>query len=85
MPWWKQKKKVLFLFDYACHPLPGTMLIFSVNLAVCVMPSPKTGPITNGVFVYINYTALYLPRLNTQCFLDVLLDNFYGVTFESVA
>ena len=32
------KKKVLLLFDYACHPCTGTMLIFSVYLSVCLMP-----------------------------------------------
>ena len=41
----KRKKKLLFLFDYACHPCTGTMLIFSVYLAVCLMPDPKTGPL----------------------------------------
>lgn len=33
-----EKKKVLLLFDYACHPCTGTMLIFSVYLSVCLMP-----------------------------------------------
>ena len=35
------KKKVLLLFDYACHPCTGTMLIFSVYLSVCLMSQPE--------------------------------------------
>ena len=36
-----RKKKVLLLFDYACHPCTGTMLIFSVYLSVCLMSQPE--------------------------------------------
>ena len=70
----KAEKKVLFLFDYACHPLPGTMLIFSVNLAVCVMPSPKTGPTASGDFVYIYYSIVFATTQYSM---------FYGVPFEN--
>ena len=36
-----EEKKVLLLFDFACHPCTGTMLIFSVFLSVCLMFWPK--------------------------------------------
>ena len=36
-----EKKKGLLLFDYACHPCTGTMLIFSVYLSVCLMSRPE--------------------------------------------
>jgi hypothetical protein len=34
-------KKGLLLFDFACHPCTGTMLIFSVCQSVCSMLGPK--------------------------------------------
>jgi hypothetical protein len=37
------KKKWNALFDYACHPCTGTMLIFSVYLSVC-LTSRSIGP-----------------------------------------
>ena len=36
-----QKKKGLLLFDYACHPCKGTMLIFCAYLSVCLVSQPK--------------------------------------------
>ncbi len=36
-----EKKKGLLLFEYACHPCTGTMLIFSVYLSVCLMSQPE--------------------------------------------
>ena len=44
----KRQKKVLLLFDYACHPCTGTMLIFSVLLSVCLMPLPEGRAIISG-------------------------------------
>ena len=49
----KWKKKCLFLFDYACHPCTGTMLIFSVYLSVCLMSQPEGWTHTNGKVKYI--------------------------------
>ena len=41
----KMQKKGSLLFDYACHPCTGTMLIFSVYLSVLLMPRSRSpGP-----------------------------------------
>ena len=53
---WEMKKKVLLLFDYACHPCTGTMLIFSVYLSVCLMSQPESWTIKEQKLRYIKYT-----------------------------
>ena len=43
----KIEKKGSLLFDYACHPCTGTMLIFSVYLSVLLMPRSRSpGPLS---------------------------------------
>ena len=48
------KKKVLLLFDFACHPCTGTMLIFSVYLSVCLMSQPEGWTLITAKNKYIN-------------------------------
>ncbi len=50
----REKKKVLLLFEYACHPCTGTMLIFSVYLSVCLMSQPEGWTTYMEKLKYIN-------------------------------
>ena len=50
------EKKVLLLFDFACHPCTGTMLIFSVYLSVCLMSQPEGWTTLRAKNKYINLT-----------------------------
>ena len=55
------RKKGLLLFDYACHPCTGTMLIFSVYLSVCLMSQPEGWTLTFPKKNYINSYYVYIP------------------------
>ena len=54
------EKKGSLLFDYACHPCTGTMLIFSVYLSVLLMPPSRSpGPFPEmKVNIYKQYYFL---------------------------
>ena len=49
----EEEKKGLLLFDYACHPCTGTMLIFSVYLSVCLMSRPGGRTTFSDFFLFI--------------------------------
>ena len=62
----KMQKKGSLLFDYACHPCTGTMLIFSVYLSVLLMPPSRSpGPFANAK-INIHKQHIFLVLYTTQ-------------------
>ena len=84
---WAKKKKGLLLFDYACHPCTGTMLIFSVYLSVCLMSQPEGWTIIWGKVKYINPLILWICYVGISIFTQLFESTkwSWGLRFKSEA
>lgn len=82
-----KEKKGLLLFDYACHPCTGTMLIFSVYLSVCLMSQPEGWTIIWGKVKFINPLILWICYVGISIFTQLFESTkwSWGLRFKSEA